>query len=109
MRRLGDDERRPRAHDALRFAEDDLEPARVLAARQLSRAIRRLHVVETYDAPLDLRDGLLRDDDDVAVLEVDSFGDQRAEVVPLSQLGNACDGDDLDHGRPVTEIPAWPL
>src|SRR3990172_7884825 len=43
--------------------------ARVLAAGELDRARRRLQLVEPHDAALGLRDRLLGNDDDVAVLQ----------------------------------------
>ena len=58
-------------------------------AGDLARLLRRLDSVERDDAPLDLRDRLLRDDDDVAVLELDPLDDQRREVVALAQLRDA--------------------
>ena len=52
------------------LAQDHLEVARVaVRAGELARALRGLDVGEAHDAALDLRDRLLRDDDDVAVLE----------------------------------------
>ena len=91
--RLADHERRADAHDALRLAEDRLDPTRIsLVARDLARTLRRLDVVEPHDATLDLRDRLLRDDDDVAVLELDALEDQRREVVPFAKLGNPVTG-----------------
>ena len=63
-------------------------------ARELARARGRLDVVEPDDAALRLRDDLLRDDDDVAVLELRALGDQRAEVVALADLGQAFDRRD---------------
>ena len=53
---------------------------------------RRLDVGEGDHASLDLRDRLLRDDDDVAVLELDALGDERREIVSLAQLGHSLDG-----------------
>ena len=75
--RLRDHERRPRPDDRGRLGEDHLEAASVVSGRELARALRRLDVVEPNDAALRLRDGLLRDDDDVAVLERHALGDQR--------------------------------
>ena len=50
-----------------RLAQDPLDVTRVaVGAGELDRARGRLDVVERDDAALDLRDGLLRDDDDVA-------------------------------------------
>src|SRR5207253_7746276 len=45
-----------------------------------------------HDAPLDLRDRLLGDHDDVALLEHNALRDQRAEVVALGHLGQPLDG-----------------
>ena len=114
--RLADDERRPHPDDALRLLQDRLDPARVrlvlrVGGGDLARLLRRLVVVEPHDAALDLRDRLLRDDDDVPVLEVDPVRDQRGEVVALAQLRDAFDreGGESAHGRPTTRTPAWPL
>ena len=74
--RAGDDERRPDADELGRLVEDDLDAARVGVAGELARLLRRLDVRERDDAALDLRDRLLRDDDDVAVLEVDALDDR---------------------------------
>jgi hypothetical protein len=106
--RLRDHERRARADDARRLAQDHLDPSRVGVRCELARALRWLDVVEPDEAAFDLRDRLLRDDDDVAVLERRSVGDQRAEVVALAQLGQALDRQDRDHS-PVMLTPAWPL
>ena len=65
------------------------------------------------DASLDLRDRLLRDDDDVPVLELDALDDQLREVVVLVQLRDPFDGDDRvttpAHGSPTMWTPACPL
>ena len=67
--RLGDHERGPGAEDLAALAEDHLGAARIsVLARELDRAGGRLDVGEPYDSALDLRDGLLGDDDDVGVL-----------------------------------------
>ena len=85
--RARDDERRPDANELDGLVEDDLDPARVgLVARELARLLRRLDPGERHDAALDLRDGLLRDDDHVAVRELGPLGDERREVVSLAQL-----------------------
>jgi hypothetical protein len=79
---LADDEGRAYAHHALRLAQDPFDAARVaLVAGDLERARRRLGVVESHDAPLDLRDRLLRHHDDIAVGELDVLGDERSEIV----------------------------
>src|SRR5262249_36284536 len=106
---LADDERRPHTDDALRLAEDPLDAARVsLVACDLACALGRLDIVEPDDSPLHLRDRLLRDDDDVAVLELDAVDDVRGEVVAFVQLRDAGDGKDVEAGqcRPVTWTPA---
>ncbi len=113
MPRLADHERRADADDPLRLLQDRLDPARVglvLGIRDgdLARLVRRLVVVETHDASFDLRDRLLRDDEYVAVLELDLLRDQRGEVVALAELRDAGDGSGAEaaHGRPVTLKPA---
>ena len=91
---LGDHERRAAAQDARRLAQDDLEPARVaVRARELARLLGRLDLVEAHDPALGLRDDLLRDADDVAVLELDAPGDHRGQVVALADLRQPLDGD----------------
>ena len=83
----GDDERRPDPDELGRLVEDDLDPARVgLAGSELAGLLGRLDSGELDDAALDLRDRLLREDDDVPVSELASLGDQRSEVVSLPQL-----------------------
>ena len=109
MLRLADDERRADADHALRLPQDDLDPPRgvVFRAGDLDRAWRGLDAVQPDDAPLDLRDRLLRDDDDVPVLELDALEDERHEVVALLQLGNSQDREDGDAGhRPTMRTPA---
>ena len=100
---------------SLTLAEDDLETPRVLLSRELARAGGRLDVVEVDDATLDLRDGLLRDHDDVVRLQAARpsrrFGEERGEIVSLLQLRDPVERDDADftpHGSPVTRMPAWP-
>ena len=64
--------------------------------------------VEAHDPPLGLGDDLLRHDHDVTVTELGRRDDLRGEIVPLADLGQALDRDDLDHAQstPVTVIPA---
>ena len=83
---------------------------------ELERARRRLDLVQPDDAALGLRDDLLRDDDDVAVLEpagaLGRVGEERHEVVALLDLRDPLERDDPDarrHGRPVTRRPACAL
>ena len=89
--------------------------ARVGVAGELDRALRRLDVGEVDDAALRLRDDLLRDDDDVAVVEpagpVGGGGEQRAEVVPCLDLRYPLEREDpeLGHRRPVIRMPACAL
>ena len=96
--RARDEERRAGADELDRFVEDDLDAARVGVGGELARLLRRLDVRERDDAPFDLRDRLLRDDDDIAVLEVDALDDRAGEVVSLAQLGQAGDGRDGEAG-----------
>ena len=101
--------------DATALLEDHLDSSRVLCAGELSCSSGRLDIVEMEDAALDLRDRLLRDDDDVAACEpsraLRRFDDQRTEVVPLVELRDPAQRDDAElagQGRPVTRMPAWP-
>ncbi len=98
MPRTRDHERRPRPHHLVRLVEDHLDLARIaLVAGELDGARRRLDVSEVHDSPLDLRDRLLSDDEDVAGLEptgaVARIGEQACEVVSLFELWNAAEAD----------------
>ena len=86
--RLGDHERRP-ARTIRRLAQDHLELARVVLRRELARRSHGSTSASAHDAALRLRDDLLRDHDDVAVLELDPLGDQRREVVALARSREA--------------------
>ncbi len=78
-----------------------------LLARDLDRARRGVDAVQAHDPSFDLRDRLLRDDDDVAVLELHALEDERHEVVALLELGDAGDGEDREAGhRPTMRMPA---
>ena len=90
--RLRDHERRPRPDDLGCLGEDHLQAASIFSGCELACALRRLDAVEPNHAALRLRDHLLRDDDDVAVLERHALGDQRGEIVSLDDLGDALDG-----------------
>ena len=106
---LADDERRAHAHDPSRLAEDHLDAARRVAVGggDLARPLGGLDPLQPRDSSLDLRDRLLRDDDDVAVLELRTLDDHRREVVVLVQLGDALEREDRDAvHRPVTLTPA---
>ena len=72
------------------------------------RALGGLDLVQPHHTALRLRDGLLRDDDHVAVLEPDGRGNKRAEVGSLLHLGHPLEGNhpQLGHGRPVSRRPA---
>jgi hypothetical protein len=50
----------------------------------------------------------VRDDENVALLEIGGFAQERREIVALADLGQAGDRDDaeLGQGRPVTRNPA---
>ena len=103
---LRDHERRPRAEDARRFAEDDLETAGIaLRPGELDRLRGRLDLVEADDLPLGLRDHLVRDADDVAVLELGSPRDQRGEVIVHLDLRQPFHREDLDDAFGVTTAP----
>ncbi len=96
--RARDHERRPRAHDLSRLAQDHLHLPRVaFLAGQLNRPRRRLDLVQSNDPALGLRHRLLGHDDDVAVLEATharaGVGQQLPEVVPLLELGDARQAD----------------
>ena len=107
--RLGDHERAARANDALRLAENDLDPPRIAVARELTRSGRRLDLVQAHDAALDLRDRLLRDDEHVAVLELGALDDHARQVVAFAELRQPADGRDRQLGHsPTIWRPAWP-
>jgi len=91
---LGDHERRPGAQDARGLAQDHLRLARVAVAGEPERLLGGLDPREVDDAALGLRDHLLRDTDDVAVLERDRGGDHRRQVVALADLGEPFDRND---------------
>jgi hypothetical protein len=92
--RLGDDEVAAAPNDASRFREHDGEL-----------------LLPGDDAALRLRDDLVRDDEDVALLEGRGGREQPGEVVPRANLREARDRDDaqLAQGRPVTRSPACVL
>ena len=79
---------------------------------ELACPLRRLEVGEMDDAALDLRHGLLGDDEDVARLELPRRRPGgRGEVVSLLELRDPPEREDANlagHGRPVTRIPACP-
>ncbi len=81
----------------------DLEAARVVAGGELDGLGRGLDVREPHDPPLGLRDRLLRDDDDVVVLEaaraLGGGGEVRGEVVPRLQLGDPGEPEDPEVAR----------
>ena len=106
---LRDHERAARAHHAFRLPEDHLDPARVALAGDLTRLRRGLDVVQPHDSSFDLRDRLLRDDEDVSVQELGALGYEACQVVSFAQLGEPVDGSDREDGHwPTTCRPAWP-
>ena len=111
MPRLGDHERTARADDADRLAEDHLDVPRVrFRACELARPLRRLDVVQPHDAGLGLRDDLLRENDDVAVLERTRTRHELCKIRAGADLGQALERQDRQaHRRPVTRRPAWIL
>ena len=90
MRGLGDDE--------VTAAPDD--PPRLPK--------HHVQLLAPNDASLGLRDHLVRNDEDVALLKLGRAGDERAQVVALPDLRQALDRDDtqLAQGRPVMRRPA---
>src|SRR5205823_5611528 len=108
--RFADDQRRADANDRARLLQDRLDPPRILSAGDLARAVRGLVLVEPNDAPFDLRDRLLRDDDDVGLLELDAFEDEPREIVALPELRNPGDREErVSAHTPTMRTPAWPL
>jgi hypothetical protein len=84
----------------------------LIVAGDLQRACRRLDLVEPNDASLRLRDDLLREDDDVAVLDLDLRRDELCQIVALADLRQTRDGNDAElagQGRPVRRMPACVL
>ncbi len=90
---LRDQQRSTNPEQLATLSEDDLDPARVLALCELPRACRWFHIAELYDATLDLRDRLLRDHEDIALLEpscaLGGFDEASGEIVSLLELRNA--------------------
>jgi hypothetical protein len=84
--RLGDDERRTDANDSCGLAQDHLDPPCVFLAGNLARTLGGLNVGKPDDPPLGLRDNLLRNHDDVPVLELDRACDQHRQIVTLADL-----------------------
>ena len=92
-------------------------PRVTVGAGELARALRGLDLGEAHDPALDLRDRLLRDHHDVAVLEPP--GPERClvelpgEVVALDQLGDSLERHHADsrvaQGMPVRRTPACAL
>jgi hypothetical protein len=113
VRRLCDDERRPDSHDARGLAEDHLDAARILVvAGDLQRPLRRLDAREIDDTAFRLRDDLLREDNHVAVLELEPGDDELGQVVPFFDLRQAGDRNDAElaaQGSPVRRMPACAL
>lgn len=106
---LGDHERRARADDLDAFLEDPLEVTWVaVRACQLERSRRGHDVGERHDPAFDLRDRLLRNDDDITVGEPAgtprTLVDQRTEIMPVPELREADDWDD-SHLSPAGATP----
>ena len=70
---LGDNQIRAMPHNAARFREHDLDKARILAGlgRERDGALRRDDARNLDDAAFGFRDDLLRDNDDIAICELD--------------------------------------
>ena len=113
MTRLRDHERRSHAEDLPRFLQDHLEATRIGGTRELARPVGRRDTGELDDPALDLRDGLLSDDEHVAALEPTrtsrGVGENGREIVTILELRDPPEGNDaqlLRQPRPVTRIPA---
>ena len=91
--------------------------ARIVIARQLVRPPGRLDPVEADHPALRLRDDLLRDDEDVGVLELSRplgrLRQERHEIVALLDFRDALERKDPEPGRhgprPVMRRPACAL
>ena len=94
MPRLGNDQRGSGADDPACLGQNDLELAWVALARQLTRLLRGLDVIEPHHPALGLRDHLLRYHDHVAGHELRCLRDERAQVVALAYLRKTFDRDD---------------
>ena len=66
---------------------------------ELARAGGRLDLVQTHDPAFDLRNRLLRDDEDVLISQLGSFHDQACEVVSFAELGEPAHGGDRQVGH----------
>ena len=102
-----DHERRARANDLGRLAQDHLHlPGVALLPGQLHCPGGRLDLGEPHDSPLHLGDRLLCDDDDVAWLEPSGaragLGQQAAEIVACLELRHALEADHADLGGHVS-------
>jgi hypothetical protein len=99
--RLCDHERWPGAHHLAALAQDHLHVPRItVRPGQLHGACGRLDVREPHHAALDLGDRLLRDDDDVTVLEASDPPcrgvQEEREIVALLQLREPLERDHPD-------------
>ena len=88
--------------------------SRVAIAGELARALGRLDLVEADHPALRFRDHLLRDDEDVGVLEPARtrrrLRQERNEIVALLDLRDALEREDPDACFPPTPAkPAAPL
>ena len=77
----------------------DLEPTRIPVAGERSSPLGRLDVGEADDPALRLRDDLLRDDDDVAVLELGRSAIRRARSSPGPISGRPSTGRTFTRAR----------
>jgi hypothetical protein len=109
---LCDHQRLSDADDAPRLPQDRLDAAGILVvACDLPCTLRRLQLVQANDSPFGFGHRLLREDDDVAVLELELRDDQLGEVVPFLDLRQPldCDNSEFFQGRPVSLMPACAL
>ena len=106
-----DDERAAATHDLGRLAQDDLHDTWVAAvSRTLERLGRRLDIREIDDAPLGLRNRLLRHDEHVTVGKCltgvgDGAEQQGGQIVARTNARGQRNRDDLDHASTAAARP----
>ena len=111
MMRLCDQNTHIHPHDTARLAKNDLDDSRIPPVRRcpLAGERRRLHVVESNDGGLRLRDDLLRHDEDVAALNAtsrdtarpDDVHDRPGEIVVRFDVRKARYREDMEiHRQP---------
>jgi hypothetical protein len=114
--RLGNDQRWPRPNDFSGLAQDQLHPPGVAVPGELACTLGGCDCREVEHATLDLRDGLLGNDEHVVVFEATGphrgVEENRPQVVPVLQLRDAPKRNhahSLAQPSPVSLMPAWHL